>query len=434
MENTLDLKQKVFDLIYEEPDLEKGIHAALSYVGEAFRISRVYIFENNEANTHSSNTFEWCAEGIEPQIDELQHMSFEEYDYQSMFDASGLFFCPEVRNLPPMVRELLESQGIRATLQYAIYDKGVFRGFVGFDDCRGARPEWQSDGVSLLTLIYISRLLSVCLLKERNLQRAMELHRELEISLCKEKEMREAALRAVDAKTDFLSRMSHDMRTPMNGILGLTALSADETDAAVLRDNMLKIHASGEYLLGLINDILDSQKIETGRLQLNPQVVHGLSFMEDMLDMVRTIAQQKTIQLRMQIEREQLAGYIRVDPIRAKQICLNLLSNAIKFTPEHGSVTFALTAGDLPNGLRHVVIRVCDNGVGMSEDFLQNGLFHAFAQEYNALSPQNVSTGLGLSIVKRLVDLMGGSIAVESKLGVGSTFTVTLDVERVLPG
>ena len=262
----------------------------------------------------------------------------------------------------------------------------------------------------------------------------MELHRELEISLCKEKEMREAALRAVDAKTDFLSRMSHDMRTPMNGILGLTALSADETDAAVLRDNMLKIHASGEYLLGLINDILDSQKIETGRLQLNPQVVHGLSFMEDMLDMVRTIAQQKTIQLRMQIEREQLAGYIRVDPIRAKQICLNLLSNAIKFTPEHGSVTFALTAGDLPNDLRHVVIRVCDNGVGMSEDFLRNGLFHAFAQEYNALSPQNVSTGLGLSIVKRLVDLMGGSIAVESKLGVGSTFTVTLDVERVLPG
>lgn len=295
----VELRQKIFNLIYEEPDINVGINLALACIGESFGISRVYIFENNEANTHADNTFEWCAEGIMPEMDDLQNMSFEEYDYQSLFDENGLCFCPDVSQLPEMLKELFENQGIRATLQYAVYDKGVFRGFVGFDDCEKARPDWHDDGFSLETLIFLSRLISIYLIKERNLQRAVRFHDELEHSLSVEKEMRELALRATEAKSDFLSRMSHDMRTPLNGILGLSALTEDEENLEVIAENMKKIRSSGEYLLGLINDILDFQKIETGKMHLNPQIVNGEFFTKDIIEFIRRFAEEKDISFRL---------------------------------------------------------------------------------------------------------------------------------------
>ena len=254
-------------------------------------------------------------------------------------------------------------------------------------------------------------------LNECNIQRVRELHEE--------------AVRMAEAKTEFLSRMSHDMRTPMNGILGMAALSEDETDLEVLKQNMAKIRTAGEYLLGLINDILDSQKIESGRLQLHPQVVDGMGFIEDMLDMVRRFADEKDINFQVDIAKEGLDGYVRLDPIRTKQICLNLLSNAIKFTPEHGTVQFQIKGFDRPGNLRHVVVHVKDTGVGMSEEFLRDGIYKSFSQEYNALSSKNVSTGLGLSIVKRLIEMMSGTIEVESELGKGTEFRVSFDLERV---
>ncbi|MDD3409814.1 MAG: ATP-binding protein [Eubacteriales bacterium] len=236
---------------------------------------------------------------------------------------------------------------------------------------------------------------------------------------------------ATQAKTDFLSRMSHDMRTPMNGILGLAALSEDEQDPAVLRDNIRRIRESGDYLLSLINDTLDFQRIESGKLTLDQRVVDAQRVLDAVMDVVRPSMEQKKIRFSVVNTSVDLSWNARLDEMRFKQVLINLLSNAVKFTPEGGEVSFSFGCLGREGMLSHTYLRVSDNGIGMSEEFVRSRLFKPFSQESSAVSTQYVGSGLGLSIVKSLVELMGGRIEVESAPGKGSTFTVYLDFERV---
>ena len=164
---------------------------------------------------------------------------------------------------------------------------------------------------------------------------------------------------------------------------------------------------------------------------MNPQIVNGEFFTKDIIEFIRRFAEEKDISFKAEFLEEQLRGFIRIDPIRVKQICLNLLSNAIKFTPEHGNVTFKIQCEDISDKVRRVTFHEIDTGVGMSRQFLENGIYHSFSQEYNELSTENTSSGLGLSIVKRLIDMMNGTIEVYSELGKGTEFVVTLDVELI---
>ncbi|MDD3794548.1 MAG: PAS domain-containing protein [Lachnospiraceae bacterium] len=248
--------------------------------------------------------------------------------------------------------------------------------------------------------------------------------RELHQALCRVKE-------ANNAKTEFFSRMSHDMRTPMNGILGLASLSEGEEDVKVLKENIAKIRTSGEYLLGLINDTLDFQKIESGKMKIVPQVVECSSFIGDMLEMVKISAREKQIIFKEEVDYQAIFGYVRIDPIRMKQVFLNLLSNAIKFTPEQGTVCFRVVCGKMEGNVKHPTFFIEDTGIGMSEEFLQHKIFQSFTQEYNQMSAQYAGSGLGLSIVKKLVDMMGGTIEVASALGKGTVFTIHMGVEAV---
>lgn len=250
----------------------------------------------------------------------------------------------------------------------------------------------------------------------------------------KKKQLEEAlsnAQKASGAKAEFYSRMSHDMRTPMNGILGMADLSEDETDVAILKENMKKIRESGEYLLSLVNDTLDIQRIESGKLILEPQIVSTTDIVDNILDMVRVTAKTKDVNLKFSYGNTDLNWYIRADALRLKQIFINLLSNAIKFTPEGGTVAFEFKLIAREGMISHDVIYVRDTGIGMSKEFLANGIFKPFSQESNAVSSNYAGSGLGLSIAKSLVELMGGRIEVESELGVGTTFAVYLDFERV---
>ena len=244
----------------------------------------------------------------------------------------------------------------------------------------------------------------------------------------------DAARAASESKTEFFSRMSHDMRTPMNGILGLAELSEDETDPKVLKENIEKIQDSGRYLLGLINDTLDFQKIESGKLRIEPQVVQVSSLLDNITSMIRTTAEEKGVEFQVLRECLDETAYIRVDPLRMKQIFVNLLSNAVKFTPPGGTVQFAFHRLGLEEPVSHQCITVSDTGIGMSKEFLENGIFRPFSQERNAVTSNYAGTGLGLSIAKQLVELMGGTITVESEQGVGTTFSVHMDVERVDAG
>lgn len=239
------------------------------------------------------------------------------------------------------------------------------------------------------------------------------------------------AHRANDAKTEFFSRMSHDMRTPMNGILGLLRLSEEETDIRVLREDISKMKSAGEYLLGLINDSLDFQKIESGKMMLHPEIVHTGKLIENIRSMIQETANEKRIDFQLDVTNADLNHYIKVDPMRIKQIFVNLLSNAVKFTPQGGCVSVQIECTKRWDRMSRCQITIQDTGIGMSREFLEQGIFNPFSQESNEVTSSYAGSGLGLSIVRSLLELMGGGIYVESEKNVGTTFVVTMDYEGV---
>lgn len=238
-------------------------------------------------------------------------------------------------------------------------------------------------------------------------------------------------LASEQARMEFFSRMSHDMRTPMNGILGMAHLSKNENDVDVLHHNINMVEQSGTYMLSLINDTLDFQKIESGKMVLNKAATETKIFFESVFDMFRITAEQKHIKFIVNDKNFNQSGYINIDSVRVKQIFSNLLSNAIKFTKEGGLVEFIAETVSTQNNVLHNKFQVCDNGMGISENFIKNGLFTPYAQEHNSTIKQDAGTGLGLAITKNLIELMGGKISVESELCEGSVFTVFLDFEIV---
>lgn len=239
-----------------------------------------------------------------------------------------------------------------------------------------------------------------------------------------------AAERASRAKSDFLSSMSHDIRTPMNAIVGMTALAqAHLDDRARLEDCLRKISLSSGHLLSLINDILDMNKIERSMLVLNREEIVLSAVLEQMASMFEAQAQMK--HLRLEIRQREISGRAFYgDALRLNQILINLLGNAVKFTPEGGCVE--LEAEELVplggNGRVRLRFTVQDSGVGMSQAFLER-LFDPFTRGEAASHVEG--SGLGLSIAKGLVDLMGGTISVESRENRGSTFRVELEFDAV---
>ncbi len=270
---------------------------------------------------------------------------------------------------------------------------------------------------------------TVCKVEENVAQNMIRIRQSEEIERTN-RELEEAIRRADGenaAKTEFYSRMSHDMRTPMNAIIGLVKLSEQEKEISVLQDNLHKIGEAGGYLLGLINDTLDMNKLEQNKLTLHPEPVNAQTLLESVFSMLIPSMQEKGIHFKTVNRDVPLNVCILVDALRLKQIFMNLVSNAIKFTPTGGMITFTLEKRGESEKCVHGRFILRDTGVGMSEEFLQNGIFQPFAQEHNSLTTQYAGTGLGLAIVKNLVELMGGSISVESRLGQGTTFVVELD-------
>ena len=228
---------------------------------------------------------------------------------------------------------------------------------------------------------------------------------------------------AAQAKSEFLSRMSHDIRTPMNAIIGLTRLAEDEEDLQVVRKYLHNIDSSSDFLLGLINDILDMSKIENGELTLKEDTYTREEFRNAINTVIKPLMDKREIHFVFQMNAD--VKCICVDRLRYNQIFFNLLSNAAKFTPKGGIVEFiteGLPAKDGKIGIRH---HIKDNGIGMSKDFLPH-LYDPFSQERAKGGEDVKGTGLGLPIVKSLVDIMGGTISVTSEIGKGTEFVVDL--------
>jgi signal transduction histidine kinase/CheY-like chemotaxis protein len=244
------------------------------------------------------------------------------------------------------------------------------------------------------------------------------------------REAAERANRANRAKSDFLSRMSHDIRTPLNGIIGMTYLAGREQNPPRTADCLAKIDTSSKFLLGLINDILDMTKAESDRLELHPEPYPPEEFYRYLDAVVLPLCREKN--QRLIVESHPIPGRVPVmDKLRINQVVFNLLSNAVKYTPEGGTITYRVEFRALDEaGRLRMTIKVSDTGIGISREF-QKMLFDPFTQEGRSDVAANRGSGLGLAIVKRMMERMGGTVCVESEIGRGTTFTVEADFDSV---
>ena len=241
------------------------------------------------------------------------------------------------------------------------------------------------------------------------------------------------AVHANKAKSEFLSNMSHDIRTPMNGIVGMTAIAmANIDDKERVKDCLGKITLSSKHLLGLINDVLDMSKIESGKLTLNMNQISLHDTMESIVNIVKQQIESRKQHFDIFIQNIKTEE-VYCDSVRLNQVLINLLSNAVKFTPEGGVINVYLEQRDSSLGENYVrcVFRVKDSGIGMTPEF-QKTIFDTFTRERNAKVDRTEGTGLGMAITKCIVDAMGGTIELQSEIGKGTEFCVTLDLEKAV--
>ena len=228
------------------------------------------------------------------------------------------------------------------------------------------------------------------------------------------------------AKREFLFNMSHDIRTPMNAIIGFTALAQTHIDdRGQVEYYLKKISVSSQHLLSLINDVLDMSRIESGKVTLEAKPVHLPELVHELRDIIQAVVSKKDLSLTLDtvgVENEDVIA----DPLRLEQILINVLANAVKFTPDGGQIGLWIVQKDTaPAGYADFEFHIKDNGIGMSEEF-QKHIFEQFARERTSTVSKIQGTGLGMAITKSLVDMMGGRITVKSEQGKGSEFTISL--------
>ncbi|MCJ7837085.1 response regulator [Cuneatibacter sp. NSJ-177] len=241
----------------------------------------------------------------------------------------------------------------------------------------------------------------------------------------------QTALKASKAKSEFLANISHDIRTPMNAIVGMTAIAAAHIDDREQIQNCLKkITRSSKHLLGLINDVLDMSKIESGKLTLTNDQISLKEVVDGIVGIMQPQVKAKKQTFDIHIENI-LTENVWCDGVRLNQVLLNLLSNATKYTPEGGSIRLSLSEEKSPRGENHVRIHihVKDNGIGMSPDFLKI-IYESYSRADGARIHKTEGSGLGMAITKYIVDTMGGTIDVSSELDKGTEFHVTFDLEK----
>lgn len=246
---------------------------------------------------------------------------------------------------------------------------------------------------------------------------------------CRSKELREAlelAEQANRAKSDFLSRMSHDIRTPMNAIVGMTEIAGNHLDdKEKVNDCLKKIDLSSKHLLGLINDVLDMSKIESGKMTINRDIISLPEVLENIVAIMQPSVKSRQQQFSVRLH-DVRHEFFLCDALRLRQIFLNILSNASKFTPEGGAISMNVTENSSgKDGLATFRFEIADTGIGIKPSFMEH-LFDAFTREQDSRVDKTEGSGLGMAITKKIVDMLNGTIAAHSQEGYGTTFVVTL--------
>jgi signal transduction histidine kinase/DNA-binding response OmpR family regulator len=382
-----------------------AINTSLKTLGDFTEADRAYVFNYDHEHQLSSNTFEWCREGIQPQIDELQNVPYEAIpDWIEIHFSGKSLVIPDVLQLDPEsgVRQILEPQDIKSLIAIPMMDGDVCTGFVGFDSVRHHHTytEKEQQLLELFALILV------------NLNNRIHTQTQLNEAIAK-------AEAASKAKSAFLANMSHEIRTPLNGVIGFTDLLKNTTLDATQQQYVAYANAAGHTLLSIINDILDFSKIEAGMMPFERIRSNLVEVIEQSIDVVRVASAEKGIPLRVELP-EELPPFIWTDPVRLKQIFINLLNNGVKFT-ENGEVVFSVTYEPLEANQGRFVFAVRDTGIGITDEQKAH-LFQAFSQADSSTTRKYGGTGLGLVISDMIARNLGSKILIDNQHEQGTTF------------
>ncbi|MDR1665021.1 MAG: response regulator [Clostridiales bacterium] len=393
------------------------LYKCMGMMARAIDADRMYIFKNHTENEklYCTQIYEWSENAKPFQNTALTvNLYYDENAPETRkILQRGEYFHTLIRDMPASDRAQYEVQGILAIMLIPVFIHNEFWGFVGFDNCHSEQLFTENDESVVRSG---SILIANALLRNEYVKSIHDASAELETALA-------AAETANSAKGDFLASMSHEMRTPLNAIIGLSEIALD--DVSLSEDsvsNLEKIHNSGSTLLSIVNDILDVSKIQSGKFEITPNVYDVPSMINDAVIQNVLRIGSRPIRFVLNIGGDMPASLLG-DDLRIRQIISNLLSNAIKYT-EEGCVELSFSH-ERDGDFVWLSIRVKDTGIGIKPEQLEH-LFADFVQFGTSQKHKAGGTGLGLSITKSLTEMMDGTVSVESVYGEGSVFTARL--------
>jgi signal transduction histidine kinase/DNA-binding response OmpR family regulator len=408
-------KAAVVLLSSDDKSHEETLKKGMETIGLCVDIDRINIWKNIDKNEHNyyRRLYSW-SRGMEtlPSMEYGYHDTFPGWEERL---SSGQTINGPIRSVAETEWVRLEPFGIRSLLVIPAFLEGTYWGFISFDDCHRERTfsKEEEDMLRSGGLLMVNALLRYE--RMQNLIKAQE-----------------EALSSTRAKSNFLANMSHEIRTPMNAIIGMTAIGKAAPDTERKNYCFGKIEDASTHLLGVINDILDISKIEADKLELSPVEFNFEKMLQRVVNVITFRVDEKRQHITVHIDRN-IPRFLVGDDQRLAQVITNLLSNAVKFTPEDGSIslmTDLVSRGTEAAGDFCILrVTVSDTGIGISKE-QQERLFASFQQADSSTSRNFGGTGLGLAISKRIVEMMGGEVWIESESGKGSAFIFTIKVGK----
>ncbi|MDR0876452.1 MAG: response regulator [Treponema sp.] len=406
-------------LTADAENFEKVLQQSMGILAHCVDVDHVCIWKNfiRENKFGCTRIYLWDDEGRNG-VESSVLMEFMYNETLPLWEerlSGGKSISGPIRNFQAEEQEVLKPYGMISILVIPVFLQDQFWGFISFDDCHNDRefPPVEESIMRSGSLLMVNAI-------ARN---------EMTHSLI---QAREEALSSARAKSDFLANMSHEMRTPMNAITGMTAIAKGTPDAERKDYCLNKIEDASTHLLGVINDILDMSKIEANKFELSIERFNFEKMLQKTVNVVNFRVEERQQKFYVNFDKR-IPHYLIGDDQRLAQVITNLLSNAVKFTPEQGTIRLEAQMLNEEGSFITIQFKVIDSGIGISAE-QQSRLFHYFEQAESGTSRKFGGTGLGLTISKRIVEMMGGKIWIESELGEGATFAFTVQVERGASG